>query len=81
MGHGIKSFSGLANKPLTQPQGMTGTSMEIGNRMAYQAIAVGISKAVERERRNRVGRSWCGFKWSDEDLALDTLVVTLLENA
>lgn len=77
-GHGIKSFSSLSSKPLTQPQGMTGESV---NRVAYQTVAVGVSRAVETERRNRLGKAWRGFKWSDEDLAVDTLVVTLLENA
>lgn len=45
----------------------------------YQPSAVARSNAVDRARKNPPKRAYKGITWPDDDLAIDVLVVSLLE--
>ena len=49
------------------------------SRMLYPTIPILVSQAVESERMRRAQNAWTGVCWPSDDLAVDTLVLSLLE--
>lgn len=50
----------------------------VSDRAAHPAKPIERSKAVIQASQRQVSRPWCGVQWPQNDLALDTLVATLL---
>lgn len=93
-GMGIKSLASLSMKPQQSANApdsqyaqayhgaVMATNLNVPSieRHPNQDIPVEISKAVEDERFVRASRSWLGFRWPNDDLAIDVLMRTLIES-
>ena len=50
----------------------------VSDHVAHPAKPIERSKAVVQASQRQVSRPWCGVQWPQNDLALDTLVATLI---
>ena len=95
-GLGIKSLATLSKAPAQIQQVPVNANQPVisnmqssislnrvsaGERIPVMNTPVPISRAVLREESTRKNRAWKGFNWPVDDLAIDSLVVSLLENA
>ncbi|MBO4349811.1 MAG: hypothetical protein J6A01_02560, partial [Proteobacteria bacterium] len=91
---GVKSFSALSPSAIAPKPGPVGIPPAPNNSPVLSAAPRAdlmaqrqpgakprLSKAVEKANYEKRNRAFYGFKWTDEDLALDALTALLLENA
>ncbi len=87
---GIKSISGIAAKPAQPPlpslhvrkpsiSQQIAVSGDAPARQQTQATPVPVSAAVAAYKKSAAKKAWRGFKWPDDDLAINTLVASLIE--
>ncbi len=91
---GVKSFSTLSPSAIVSKPGQVGLPPASSNASALSVaprsellaqrqpgLKPRLSKAVEKANYEKRNRAFYGFKWTDEDLALDALTALLLDNA
>ena len=88
---GIKSIAGIAAKPgPTQPPlpslrarkpsiAQPAASLDSAARLQTQPTPVPVSASVAAYKKAASKKSWRGFRWPEDDLAINTLVASLLE--
>ena len=86
---GLKSFSALSPSGLSRPTQsgainsiapIHAPSTATASVQRHPGVKPRLSKAVEKANYERKKRAYAGFRWTDEDLAIDALVAQLLDN-